>query len=255
MLLDQPSLDPLPPWMNFQNEVAHLFRISDYEVTQDILIDFKKVDLLVSERRLGKTHRIAVECKYWHRTLTQQNLTEIYANFLPLFQGAINEVLVVTRAGVADSAKAMAEKSPNLRHMSFSELHANIMDFRTYLTRLVDQYSEDGLNRYYVPPRTTENEDFSEVVGAWLSEPSSQPLAILGSYGLGKTTFARHLAYLAANKALFDPGERIPILVRLGDIANEQSLAGLFSGVERIVPRTSVRDRRGARKEKVRPPT
>lgn len=215
--------------MKFQHDVAHLFRISGYEVvTPDILLEFKKLDLLVAERRLGKAHRIAVECKYWDRVLTQRDMTEIYANHLPLLPSEVDEVLVVTKSGIADSAKAMVEKSPNLRHLTFTELHANIMDFRTYLTRLVDQYFEDGLNRYYVPPRTTENEDFSEVISSWLSQPQSQPLAILGSYGLGKTTFARHLAYCAAKDALADTGARIPIFVKLGDISNEQSLAGLL---------------------------
>lgn len=225
------TIDPVtlpPPWMKFQNDVARLFRISGYEVTQDILIEFKKVDLLVAERRLGKTHRIAVECKYWSRTLTQQDVTEIYANHLPLIPGNVDEVLVVTKAGVAESAKAMVEKSPHLQHLTFTELHANIMDFRTYLNRLVEQYSEDGLNRYYVPPRTGENEDFTQVVNLWLSQPGGQPLAILGSYGLGKTTFARHLAFCAAKEALVNPAARIPILIRLGEISNEQSLAGLL---------------------------
>jgi hypothetical protein len=62
----------LPAWMQFQNEVAHLFQISSYDVAQDILVGFKKVDLMVSERRLGKAHRIAVECKDWSKSLLRK---------------------------------------------------------------------------------------------------------------------------------------------------------------------------------------
>jgi hypothetical protein len=102
------------------------------------------------------------------------------------------------------------------------------MDFRTYLKRLLDQYSEDGLNRYYVPPMTQEGEDLAAIVDTWLAEQTSEPIAVLGSYGQGKTTFARHLAFNYAKRALEDASQRLPILVRLGDIANEQSLEGLL---------------------------
>jgi len=220
--------DISPAWREFQNEVAHLFRISGYEVVQDRLLVFKKVDLLVSEWRLGKLHRIAVECKYWNKALTQQDVSEIYANYLPLVPASVDEILIVTKAGAADSASAMVAISPHLRHLSYAELHANIMDFRAYLKRLEDQYSENGLNRYYVPPLTQEGDDFAVIVDAWLAEQTSEPIAVLGSYGLGKTTFARHLAFKYAQRALTDATERIPILVPLGDIANEQSLEGLL---------------------------
>jgi len=228
MTLDRPTTEKLPPWKQFQNEVAHLFRISGYEVSQDLLMLFKNVDLLVSERRLGKLHRIAVECKYWNRVLTQQHVSEIYANYLPLVPSSVDEILIVTKSGAAESASAMVAISPHLRHLTYVELHANIMDFRAYLNRMVNQYSDDGLDRYYVPPRTQDDEDLANVVDAWLAAPTGQPIAILGSYGLGKTTFARHLTYKYAQKALADATERIPILVRLGEIANEQSLEGLL---------------------------
>lgn len=220
--------DTPPAWMQFQNEVAHLFRISGYEVAQDLLIKFKRVDLLVTERRLGKPHRIAVECKYWNRALTQEDVTKIYANYLPLIPATVDEVLIITMAGASDTASAMVATSPHLRHLRYVELHANIMDFRVYLNRLVDQYSEDGLNRYYVPTRAEDGDDFATIIDAWLAEPTNQPIAILGSYGLGKTTFACHLAYKYAQRALADTNERIPVFVRLGDIASEQSLEGLL---------------------------
>jgi hypothetical protein len=219
----------LPAWRSFQNDVAQLFRVSGYDVVTDLLVGFKNVDLLVSERRLGKPHRIAVECKHWDRTLTQQDITEIYANYLSLIPASIDEILVITKLGISETASAMVLRSPHLRHLSFTELHANLMDFRTYLTTQVDQYSEDGLNRYYVPPRTEEDTDLLTVVDEWLDKTEdSHPIAILGSYGLGKTTFARHLAHKRAQLALHDATARIPIHVRLGDIANEQSLEGLL---------------------------
>jgi hypothetical protein len=162
---------------------------------------------------------------------TQKDVAEIYANYLPLLPVEVDEILIVTRVGIAESAAAMVAASPHLRHLKYVELHANIMDFRAYLNRLVDQYSEDGLNRYYVPPKTLDDEDIEEVVDGWLVDEASQPIAILGSYGLGKTTFMRHIAHKYALRALADATGRIPVFVRLGDIANEQSLEGLLGKI------------------------
>jgi hypothetical protein len=220
-----------PAWAQFQNDTAELFRIAGYEVEENVLLGHKRVDVRISERRLGKVHRTAVECKYWKRALTQTDTTEIYANYLPLIPQHIDEILIITDAGVSESASAMVSGAVHLRQLTYSELLSNIFDFRHYLKKLVDQYYEDGLDRYYVPPRTTDNEELLGFVEQWLDDSTTQPLAIMGSYGLGKTTFARHLSHKYAHAALGDVSARIPILVRLGEIANEQSLEGLLGKV------------------------
>ena len=210
--------EPVPTWKTFQNEVAHLFRISGYEVKQDILLTFKKADLLITERRLGKLHRIVVECKYWERRITQQDLTDIYANYLPLIPSEVDELLIVTKEALTESGLAMVETSRDLRHLTYSELHAYIMDFRQYLVHLVESYSEDGLDRYYIPPSSLDGKDLAKCVSKWLADTRTppQPLAILGSYGLGKSTFARHIAWRYALAALNDPVQRIPITREVG---------------------------------------
>ncbi len=69
----------------------------------------------------------------------------------------------------------------------------------------------------YLTPRTSLNPEL--------------PLAVIASYGMGKTSFALRLASVLAQQALSVPQARIPILVRLGDISNEQSLEGLLGKV------------------------
>jgi len=215
-------------WEEFQNSVAHLFAVAGFDVKQNILINHKKADVFVSERRYGKSHRIVVECKDYAKPLTQSEVSEIYANYLPLFPTHVDEILIVSRKGVSDSAKAMIAVSPHLREVSYHELFANIMDFRPYLTSLVEQFREAGLNRYYVPLRSRIGDDMDRSVEDWLQSSTGRPIAILGSYGLGKTTFARFLAQKYATRALNNPNDRIPILVPLGEISNEQSLEGLL---------------------------
>jgi len=93
--VDAPAV--APAWKKFQNDVARLFRIAGYDVSQDVPIDFKKVDVMIAERRLGKVHRTAVECKLWNKTTTQKEVTEIYANYLPLIPKSVDELLIVSK--------------------------------------------------------------------------------------------------------------------------------------------------------------
>lgn len=66
-------------------------------------------------------------------------------------------------------------------------------------------------------------ESEGEVVGlidevvAWLATEDPTPLAILGGYGAGKSSFAKRLVTQQAAQALTDPSARRPILIKLGD--------------------------------------
>ncbi len=209
--------------------VADLLSMAGYSVTREMLLGHKKVDIYFEERRLGSTRRVAVECKCHGTLLTQREVSAIYANYLPLYNSnLIDEILIVTMKGVAPSAEAMIRSTRELAHLTFEEIQSMIMDFKTYLIGLVNQYAEDGLEFYYVPMITADGEDLDTLVDYWLQQLSNQPLAILGSYGIGKTSFARNMSYLLAKQALDNPGRRIPIFLKLGEISSEQSLEGLL---------------------------
>lgn len=209
--------------------VADLLSVAGYSVTREVLLGHKKVDLYFEERRLGSTRRVAVECKCHGSLLTQSEVSAIYANYLPLYKSnLIDEILIVTLKGVAPSAEAMIRSTRELSHLTFEEVQSMIMDFKTYLVSLVNQYAEDGLEFYYVPMMTADGEDLDTLVNDWLQQLSNQPLAMLGSYGIGKTSFARNMSYLLAKQALDNSSQRIPIFLKLGEISSEQSLEGLL---------------------------
>lgn len=213
----------------FEKAVASLLTAAGYEVQPESIIGFKKVDLYFEERRLGSIRRVAVECKYYQRVLSQAELNTIYVNYHSLYERSyIDEILVITQEGLAPSAQTMIQQTRALSHLTFAELQNLIMDFHPYLMGLIRQYSEDGLSSYYVPIQTSGRTDLETYVENWLSDSSSEPLAILASYGMGKTTFARHLSYVLAQRALKSSNQRIPIFLRLGEISSEQSLEGLL---------------------------
>jgi Restriction endonuclease/NACHT domain len=268
--------DVIPAWKQFQNDVAAHLKLCGYEVEQDILVGSKKVDVLISELRFGKHRITAVECKHYGRVLTRDDVTEIYVDYHTLIEGRhIDEILIVTKGPIADAAKAKIKESTNLQLQTYSELQANVLDFTQYLNSVASQFSDYGLDQYYVPPRAvlrisgepqsdhadrTETDidrfidvlpkpledggdyrekgqttaqvyyNLSEIVDRWqhLNTTEAVPVAILGSYGLGKSSFARNLASSLANEALKNSEARIPVLVPLGEIANEQGLEGLL---------------------------
>jgi len=214
---------------DFEGAVKSLFEMGGYDVKGETLLGHKKIDLYVEDRHLGSTKRIAVECKAHSSALTQQRVSEIYANYLPLYRdNLIDEILIITKQGISPSAEAMCKATRELKHLTFHDLEAVIIDFDPYLRGVIADYEEDGLDAYYVPPVTHTGADLGQVILNWLATDEPRPIAVLGSYGMGKTTLARHLAWKLALQALENRTVRIPILVPLGEISSEQSLSGLL---------------------------
>jgi hypothetical protein len=213
----------------FERSVGELLTLGGYDVRGETLLGHKKVDLYVEERRLGSARRIAVECKLYGTLIGQDQLTRIYANYLPLVKdGKVDEVLLITDKGLSPSAQAMCLELRDLRHLTYSELECVIMDFSVYLRGLVDDYEQSGLSTYYVPLRSEAGNDLEDDIIHWVSQSDFTPVAILGSYGMGKTTFAKRIAWRLASEDPLTPSHRIPILLSLSEISSDQSLPGLL---------------------------
>jgi hypothetical protein len=213
----------------FEKTAGYLLSLAGYSVRREQIIGHKKIDLYIEECRLGSLRRIAVECKAHKSRLHQDDVTQIYSNYRPLYQAnLIDEVLIVTRVGLSPSSETMVAETRELNHLTLHELLNMIMDFSSYLLSLLHQFDEDGLSKYYIPLRTVTGADLEKQVLEWIISESEQPLAILGSYGMGKTTFTRRMAYVLASLTIADRTARIPIVLRLGDISSEQSLEGLL---------------------------
>lgn len=216
----------------FEEDVYFLLVLGGYEVKKEELLGHKKIDLYFERIWLGSKRRIAVECKFYEKVLTKDELVKIYADYLPLFKAnLIDEILVVTWNGLSAGAETMINEVRELLHRTFSELQNQVMDFEPYLRDLINQYEEDGLSQYYVDLQTADGNILEREVEGWINaRNATPPLAILASYGMGKTTFAKRLSYELAKKAKLDHKgrSRIPIFLKLGEISTEQSLEGLL---------------------------
>lgn len=71
--------------------------------------------------------------------------------------------------------------------------------------------------------------DLMQFADEWISSNHPYPLAILGSYGTGKSSFAKHLAFNLADKYLADQTSRIPFLIELKEFGSHQDIRGLIT--------------------------
>jgi hypothetical protein len=220
---------------SFENDVCHLLRLQGWQVMPEPLLDYKKVDVYAEKiGDFGQRTRIAVECKDYSSQLSQQQIANIYSNYLPLIQkGLVDQIVLVTRSDLAPSAKTFALSAQGLVHLAYIDLLNSLLDFSSHIQGLISSYRSDEVSHYYVQQnyRTNSNQvrtGIEEAILHWINSHDKQPIAILAGYGMGKTTLAKHMACLLAEQYKSNPKERIPIIIQLEEIGAEQSLEGLL---------------------------
>jgi hypothetical protein len=222
----------------FERTVAGFFRAAGYQVSPETLVDYKNIDLLVKYRVWGEGRTAAVECKDYSRPLGKGQLERIWASYRSLYEnGTIDELLVVSSHGFSPAARAFSNATRGLLAKDFRELLSEIVDFGPYLQNVIDEHhtAPDGLHLYYQAPLTVGGHPAEGLVYDWIAgvdghghlDPT-KPLAILGAYGIGKSSFALSLSARLAGEALNDPQARIPVLLSLADLGAEQKLSGLL---------------------------
>ncbi len=182
----------------------------------------------------GIRRKIAVECKNWEKPLQAQDVRKIYSEYLPAHtNGAIQSLYIIAPHDISASVRATVADFYWVTFLTFNQFQAEIVDFSGYLAFLEKDFTRDSLSDYYVPSRLGEEEKgellHDDVVKPWLQKEEGEPIAIVAGYGMGKTTYSRFLAHELATKALKDPQARIPILLPLGAVAQQQNIRSLIS--------------------------
>src|SRR5215212_8062346 len=216
---------------DFERDVRELLRLQGWIVTPEKILGYKKVDAYAERSdSLGATQRIAVECKAWETPLSQKHVTAINVNYQPLLEAnLIDTILIVTVLGLAPSATTYVDATRNLRHLTHSQLLNALIDFRVHLQGTIAAYDDDGVSKYYVPQAFFEGDTtIEQYLLDWIVSSDCQPVAVLGGYGVGKTTLAKRLAHSLATRCLDDPSARIPVVIPLATIATDQTLEGLL---------------------------
>lgn len=213
----------------FESEVIKLIKLMGFNVIPEFQFGSKKVDFLAkSIDEFGKTKQYVGECKYYESPLTKSKLIEIITDYTPHLNSNYN-LLLVTNNGLTASAETYVQESSNIYHRTYIDLLNSTMDFTLYIQGLKSSYFLDNLNNSYVPQGFKENDGTIEnYIEDWMNQSTPNPLAILGGYGMGKTTLAIRLGYTQALKHEDNPLERIPIYIKLEDLSTESTLEGLL---------------------------
>ncbi|WP_299364034.1 restriction endonuclease [Winogradskyella sp.] len=246
----------------FEEDVKELLVLKGLDVEDEKRIGNKKVDLYFEEKNFNRVKKIAVECKFYQRNLGVSIVKKIVQDYSVLVSNRLlDEVVIVSKSNFSVASKEYLDYCKNIFYVTYDELLNSVIDFSKYKSYLKDQFlnSPDGISNYFIylnaKPNTLpyelrpsksfynhENElkfnknaeyerrietDLFNIIQNWISKSDNTPLAILGSYGQGKTSFAKFLAYqLSLNKS---EDSRIPILIRLSKISREQSIEGLIA--------------------------
>ncbi|MDQ1818056.1 NACHT domain-containing protein [Massilia sp. CCM 9210] len=196
-------------------------------------VAWKNADIVFSMMELGKRIKVAVECKNYNRSLNTSDFSKILSDYqLALDNNDINLLLIVSNRHVEAASRQYIEKARNLRFMTVTELESWLVGLAPYIQALAEEFAADEIHEYYVEGRfeAVEGTAFDNVQ-AWINSPLTDDtgLAILGGYGLGKSSLAKRVASEQALRYLRAPEcERLPILLPLGQVVHETELAGLF---------------------------
>jgi hypothetical protein len=218
----------------FRDLVDRVLSSAGFSTTTESRVAYKHVDVhgIWSRDEMAGVQRYAFEAKDYEGTLPLSEATQFANDFGPLVrEGVIDHAWLISKGPVSPAARQTGETVRGLQVMTFTELQRRLLLIDSYLRDLVVAHERSQLEKYYIRPETTDGEDLEAHVRNWMESCDAPPLFVLGSYGSGKSSFANHLAASMAKSALEDSTARAPILVRLGEIVDEQSAPGLLGKV------------------------
>jgi hypothetical protein len=217
---------------SFRDHVASMLEGAGFVAETETREQFKKVDVRWRREDIDGQQRYLVEAKDYTGTLGKDQCTEFVAEYGTLVEnGKADRAWLVSKGAISADGRALVDDKRGCKAMTFAEFQRRLLGLDSYLHDLIAAYDADKIADWYIPLHTEEGADLEKVVREWIEEDDALPLAIVAGYGKGKSTFARHLATTLAREALKEPWRRVPVLVPLGDIVDEQSLEGLLGKV------------------------
>ncbi|CAB3781751.1 MULTISPECIES: NACHT domain-containing protein [Paraburkholderia] len=215
----------------FRDAVASLLRTKYSDVRTEVLVGHKKVDVVYTYVEFGRRITVGVECKNEAAPLTKDDIrTRIWSDYDPLVdKHELDIVIIVARKDINAMARAYVDGIPSLRFQTYEQFEDSLIGLNDYVTQLAGTFKASDLESYYVDARFEGHEKPAlAVIEDWMRSDDPMPLAILGGYGKGKTSLALRVVSQQAARHRADPAERIPILIRLGQVVHETQLEALF---------------------------
>lgn len=217
---------------DFRDHIAALLNTRYEDVRTEIQLTGKKADIRFDIQIGHQRIQVAAECKKWNRGLSRDDVRDIIHDYDAACQNReVDQIWIVCDRTPAAGARDYVGAYRHCQIMTGTECEQAIVDFRPLLKFLIDDFAADRVAKYYIPPTFEQPSgriDLHSHVTGWLNGERPSPIAIWAGYGMGKTTYARYLAYTLAMKCQGDYGSRIPILLSLGEFTTAPNLETLI---------------------------
>jgi hypothetical protein len=218
----------------FEDEISELYVAMGYEVKRNVFLCGQEVDILATQNIRGsKPYSLIVECKYkgHDKKASNSDIQDIAGAFsIAKSNNLVSGCTVVTTNGFSLSAQEAAA-SAGIHLTTKHQLVKELIDFSPYLKELKKQYHEDfGENEssWYIDDRGRKGgkkiKSIDLFVDDWVVRTKKHPIALLGSYGTGKTSFCRHYAVRIIEK----PKMPIPVIIPLRDFHKQMKMESLI---------------------------
>ncbi|WP_271669543.1 NACHT domain-containing protein [Bradyrhizobium sp. CCBAU 51627] len=216
----------------FRDLVASMLESASFIAETETRENFKKVDVRWRREDLDGPLRYFVEAKDYEGTLGLAECREFVSDYGALIESNdADRAWLISKGPISPDGRALVDAKRGCKAMTFAEFQRRLLGLDSYLHDLIASFDAEQIADWYIPLHTDDDADLERVVRKWIEEADALPIAIVAGYGKGKSTFARHLASVLAREALKEPSLRVPVLVPLGDIVDEQSLEGLLGKV------------------------
>lgn len=214
----------------FEREVLDTLATLGYKVDRNVHIRGCQVDIYCEFYTGAITIRLMVECKnYDGSRMVGIDAVNKFAGILAVARnnGIVDKGLIVTTNGFTAQAKANARVA-GIELKTYSELSTQLVNFDTYIDRIISEYESLKVSRYYIELSGTETEDYDDpdtiffrpidgFIQQCLFNNDRSKVALLGNFGTGKSTFCQRYAYTLAQQYKRDHSARVPVLINLKD--------------------------------------
>lgn len=213
----------------FRNKIRDLCISAGYTPLTEYYVAGKKSDFVYSIFSQPRHKRIAVEAKAYTGNVGKALVAQVVADYTPALRDrSIDEVWVVAENDFSAEARHALELNAGFFPLCYTDFLGTLINFPRYQQFLKLEIEQDGILDYYIPQRFASKGSTSAYVDEWLTNPSRSPIAVLSTYGMGKTSLARVLAYNYVLHSIANPTARIPIYIRLGSLSSQQQIDGLL---------------------------
>jgi len=236
----------------FQRKVAGIYSSLGLQTVTDVEIAGQTIDICATIVQAGSKMQLAIKCMCTEEPIDREPIQEFIGTLSMVRRAGnvtIHKGVIISATDFTPRAKGLAAQM-DIDLITYDDLVTHMLDFHPYLRLLIEQFSSSGVSHYLLesPCRVgeVEHESAVEYIDHVIHNLGHPYVAVLGDFGIGKTTLCRKLAYDLAKRCMANRvNSRIPIFISLKEYKTSlkiqetiiQTLAnrfGLQIGVEAL---------------------